>query len=313
MFFDDKDNFLHPKVTQHNNHMVMTNVHKETRTKFWNIDTRFRDDYDNYNLTTTGCVMPWYTFTLPQPINDVKSISVHNVELPISFFNVSAALGNNVMKVGSSLIVVPDGFYNSTTLKSAINTLLSGLSLSLDISANGNSSFRNTSGSAIAIEFAIQPSKTCASVTNGSATPDFDKYNIKLKLGWLLGFRNISYSILGGATLFSQGLVDLSSPRYLYLVIDEFTSSNSNSFISPLPTSIINKNILAKISVDYNIHPFGNVMVASNENGYLVSDCRSYNGKVNLQKLKIQLVNEYGKPIHLNGLDFSLSLKIDYE
>ena len=54
-------------------------------------------------------------------------------------------------------------------------------------------------------------------------------------------------------------------------------------------------------------------MVASNENGYLVSDCRSYNGKVNLQKLKIQLVNEYGKPIHLNGLDFSFSLKIDYE
>jgi hypothetical protein len=257
--------------------------------------------------------MPWYTFTLPQPINDVKSISVDNIEIPVSFYNISTALGNNTMKVGDSLIVVPDGFYTSTSLKLALNIQLTSSNLVFDISTNPYSTLRNTSGANISISFAIQPSVACSSVTNGSTTANFDKYNIKSKLGWLLGFRNISYTIPSNTFVMSEGLLDLASPRYLYLVIDEFTSSSTSSFISPLPTSIINKNILAKISVDYNHYPFGDVIVASTTNGYLVSDCRCYNGKVNLQKLKIQLVNEYGKPVHLNGLDFSFCLEIAYE
>jgi hypothetical protein len=97
------------------------------------------------------------------------------------------------------------------------------------------------------------------------------------------------------------------------LVIDEFNNGNQNSFISPLPTSIINKNILAKIVIDYQHYGYGTIMPANHYNGFLLSDRRSYNGKVNLQKLKIQLVNEYGYPINLNGLDFSFSLEIEYE
>jgi len=315
MYFDGKDSFLQPKVTQYNNHMVMTNVHKERKTKYCNIDTRFRDDYDNYSQTNTGGLIPSYIFTLPESINDVKNISVCNIEIPVSFYNISAALGNNSMKVGNSLIVIPDGFYNANTFKSAVNTQLTGTSLTFDISLNSHSLFNNTSGSSITIQFSIKPSNTCSTVTNksGTTTADFDKYNIKSKLGWLLGFRNISYTIPGNSTLNSESLLDLSTPRYIYLIIDEFISSNPNSFISPLPTSIINKNIIAKISMDYYHHPFGNIIVGNFTNGYLISDVRSYSGKVNIQKLKIQLVNEYGNPIHLNGLDFSFCLEINYE
>jgi hypothetical protein len=315
MYFDNKDQFLQPNVSQYNNHMVMTNVHKEVKTKYWNIDTRFRDDYDNYNKTLNGGFVPSYTFSLPQTINDVKTISIENTEIPISFFNISASLENNFMVVDGELITVPDGFYDSVKLKTVINDLISGSTV-FDISLNGDpySSFRHP-GKEIILDFAVRPSNTCLYVTNtdGVSNGDFDKYYIKSKLGWLLGFRNINYIVPTNAKLFSECLVDFSTPRYLYLIIDEFTSSNSNSFISPLPTSIINKNILAKVSIDYNHYPFGTMMVANNSNGYLVSDTRHYNGKVNLQRLKIQLVNEYGKPVHLNGLDFSFCLKITYE
>jgi hypothetical protein len=320
MYFDNKDGFLQPQVTQHGSHMVMTNVHKETKIKHWNIDTRFRDDYDNYSQLVNGAAIPWYTFTLPQTINDVKNITVNNIEIPISFYNISAALENNVMKVGTTLVVVPDGFYTSATLKTAINYRLSALSLSLvfDISSNGNpfTSFKNTSGSSIAISFAVKSSNTCSFITKvgaGTATADFDKFNVKSKLGWLLGFRNITYTIGAGITLGSECFLDLMGPRYLYLVLDEFSNGNTNSFISPLPNSIINKNILAKITMDYAHYPFGQVITANPTNGLLITDIRSYNGKANLQKLKIQLVNEYGIPIHLNGLDFSFCLEIEYE
>ena len=181
----NNDLFLQPKVTQHNNHMVMTNVHKETKKKHWNIDSRFRDDYDNYAQTTKGSLISGYTFTLPQSINDVKSIQVNNAEIPLSFYNISIALGNNSMLVGNTtintLITIPDGFYNPASLtystnsnstitptnsiqfKSAVNTALNSTGVSFDISLNGvpKTSFINKSGVDITIAFPVKPTNTC--------------------------------------------------------------------------------------------------------------------------------------------------------
>ena len=41
---DEKD-FLSPKVTQHSGHMIMTNVNKPSKIKYFNIDTRFQEEY----------------------------------------------------------------------------------------------------------------------------------------------------------------------------------------------------------------------------------------------------------------------------
>ena len=79
--------------------------------------------------------------------------------------------------------------------------------------------------------------------------------------------------------------------------------------MSPLHSSLINKNILSRISLDNNNYGHGAILPANLNNGYLVSDTRSYNGNVDLQKLNIQLLNEDGLPVILNGLDFSFCLK----
>ena len=71
-YVDKNDLFLEPKTTQYGSHMVMTNVHKQTKRKFINIDTRFSDEY-NY-LTVANC-----NVTLPERINDVKSISIASI------------------------------------------------------------------------------------------------------------------------------------------------------------------------------------------------------------------------------------------
>jgi hypothetical protein len=314
-YFDDKELFMGPKVTQYGSHMVMTQVHKETKKKYWNIDTQFRDDYDgSMNYLTQ------YNFSLPQPINDVKSIYVTNFELPVTFYNISAALGNNVFKithlVGGNLyhyIVIPDGQYNNTSIVSTINAQLvtRGFVLETDISFSivDNKSKFTFNGSYI-FDFAIKTNYTTSTSTN-LVNNDFDKYSVKSKLGWLLGFRNITYTINGGS-LVSENLLDLNRMHYLYLVADEFSSNTPNSFISPFSTSILNKNILAKISLDPQIYPFGSVLPANYCNGHLQSDKRTYSGKINLQRIKIQLVNEYGVAIDLNGSDFSFSIEIEY-
>jgi hypothetical protein len=237
------------------------------------------------------------------------------IEIPMSFYNISKALENNIIKIVnnnsgvSKVLVIKDNYYSISDLIYEINHELvlldlSNIAYNIDPNTNNHSKFSCTSGS-YTLQFAVK--------MNGSIVADFDKYNIKNKLGWVLGFRNISYSISVGSPIVSESFVDLMTIRYVYLCIDEFSKGNQNSFISPVSRSLLNKNILAKITIDYSTHAFLSILPANNVNGYLLTDKREYNGKVNLQKLKIQLINEFGYPIDLNGMDFSFALSIEYE
>ena len=316
-YFDNKDSFLGPTVTQYNNHMVMTNVSKPTKVKLWNIYTKFRDDYDQYTEQITGANITQYMITLPQPINDVKSISVKNMEVPMSFYNISNALENNLMKITnkvsgvSKIVVIKDNYYTVGSLISEINSELIALDLSgivFSVVNNNNARISSSYTAGFTVEFAVKRIGGSSSLN-----VEFDKYNIKNKLGWVLGFRNIVYSFGSGSPIVSESFIDISTIRYLYLCIDEFSKGNQNSFISPLSRSLVNKNILAKICLDYATHGFLAVLPANNENGLLLTDKREYNGKVNLQRLKVQLINEFGYPVDLNGMDFSFALSIEYE
>jgi len=322
-YFDNKELFVGPTTKQYGSHMVTTNVIKETKVKYINIDSRFRDDYSYSNLAN-------YYFTLPERINDVKTVSICNIELPLSVFNISDDLGNNyfqVYKTSSSLdgsmIDVSYGFYElspfyvSNPLKTVINSSLSnnGVSdLTIDFSNNYDSGttiintyngfysqFTNSSSSDITVNFAV------------TSTGSYDKYYLKAKMGWLLGFHDLSYTVPAGETIYSDSFVNLHFPRYLYVVLDEFSRGNQSSFISPLPSSLINKNILARISIDYKKYEFGDIVVGNQFNGVLLSDSRSYTGKTDLQKLNVQIVNEWGNPVNLNGLDFSFTIVVEHE
>jgi hypothetical protein len=319
-YFDNKDLFTGPKVTQYGNHMVMTQVHKETKKKYWNIDTQFSDDYDaSLNYTSANNYNAYYTFTLPQPINDVKSIYVTNLQMPVTFHNISASLGNNSFKITYNnvyyYIIIPDGNYDATSLPRAINIELSSVGLTvISFSITNNySKFTITNGE-YSFDFAVTTNAT-ESTSTTSKISDFDKNSIKSKLGWLLGFRNITYKY--SVTFTSDKFIEFNRLHYLYLVVDEFSSNSPNSFISPFANSILNKNILAKIILDPKVYPYSNngtiILPANHSNGYLESDRRTYSGKINLQKLKVQIVNEYGVPINFNGSDFSFSLEINYE
>jgi hypothetical protein len=322
-YFDNRELFVGPTTKQYGSHMVTTGVVKETKVKYINIDSRFKDDYNISNLAS--CY-----FTLPERINDVKTISICNIEFPFSLFNISADLGNNFFRVfktspvlDSSMIDISYGyyqltpFYGSNPLKTGINTALvnkGASTLTIDFSNNYNddgtiintyngffSQFKNTGSSSITVDFAV------------TSTGTFDKYNLKAKMGWMLGFHDVSYIIPSGQSIYSDSFVNLRYTRYLYLVLDEFSRGNQNSFISPLPSSLINKNIIARISIDHTKYDFGDIIVGNQFNGVLLSDNRSYTGKTDLQKLNVQIVNEWGLPVNLNGLDFSFTIAVEHE
>jgi len=322
------DLFLEPTVKQYGSHMVMTNVHKANKTKYINIDTRFRDEYNNNELVN-------YNVTLPERINDIKKMTVKSVEIPMTMYNISSALGNNYFKVTNSqpesnvyystIITLRDGIYDMTSLKTEINYQINNLTNSLgeilanklnylryDIQNNKSNFYREFVDNSpnLIIDFAIDK------------FGNFDKYNFKSKLGWLLGYRNISYVIknIYYSNQFNQyvyeisdTIIDLNGSKYLYLAIDEFSKSNPGSFVTPLPTSFINKSIIARITLDKSTYGFNSILPSNMYNGLLVSDVRTYSGKIDIQKLNLQLLNDFGNPISLNGMDFSLCLEVEYE
>ena len=301
LYFDNKDLFTGPKTNQYGSHMVMTNVTKTPKTKYVAIDTKFRDEY-NSNLTTD------YNITLPERITDVRNVSVTNVEVPNTFYNISSNLGNSAMKIttggSTGILVLTDGYYNQTTLLAELNARKTAL----------GSPFTNLVFDASFNKITITPSSGSFDFDFGvDSTGAFAKYNFKSRLGWLLGFRNQTYTGIT-AKLTSEFMYNLTGPRYLYLVVDEFTSNgNQKSFVAPLPSSVLAKNILARITLDNANYPFMSVVPANGSNGLLLSDVRSYTGKVDIQKLNVQLVNENGTPMNLNGADFSFCLQIEHE
>mgnify|MGYP006100239083 CR=1 FL=1 len=295
-YFDNKELLLGPKMSQYGSHMLITDVKKETKTKHVNIDTRFRDDYNDGNKNV---------ISLPERINDVHSICATNVEVPMTFNNISSSLENNSIKIvddanTETVITIADGQYNIEGIKDALNTAIA-------TAIGGSHVAFNVVNNKITIQ--TQASYTIDfNISNSSYTKKY----LRNKLGYILGFRKQTYLI--ETTITSESFAMTPFPHYLYLVVDEMiTQGNINTFVSPMSDSIINKNILSRISLDKNQYDFNTVLPANIVNGYLTTSVRNYQGKMDLQRLNIQLVNEYGQVMDLNGQDISLCLKLVYD
>jgi hypothetical protein len=322
-YFDNKPVFMEPQVNQYSSHMVMTNVSQEIKSKIVNIDTKFRDDFNN----DTSSVVD-YNITLPENINNVCSITVENMELPITFYNISSTLENNVFKVtvfvdgvegDTKIITVADGEYTKASLQAALNDAMDQAypstfhRLTFDMSDDKANFYVNQIDMIneyhYVVDFAVDK--------NGN----FDKFNIKSKLGWILGYTQLTYDTrasnlptnsLTFPIIRSEMFTNLSSSRVLYLSIDEFSQTKQNSFYTMMARSRNSNNIISKICINRNTSSFGSIFVANKANGYLLSDIRNYNGKCDIKRLRIQIIDEFDRKVNLNGIDFSFSLKIDY-
>jgi hypothetical protein len=246
--------------------------------------------------------------SLPEPINNVCSMTVENIELPLTYYNVSSALGNNVFKVTrlstppvQTIITVPDGEYTLTSLDTKITSLLNSLGLDIELTGFDTTRMNNSVSDNYSIEFAVNK--------DGS----FDKHNFKSKLGWMLGFTEVSYTIpSNNGEIVAERISNLTRPRVLYLHVDDFAQTKQNSFSTMMSRSRNSDNIIAKIMVDRSSNDFRKIFFANKANGYLLSDKREYSGKTNIKRLQVQLVDEFDQKINLNGLDFSFSLKIEH-
>ena len=175
-----------------------------------NIDTRFRPNY----YTTKSSDLHIH---LPTKVERAVSMRLASIEIPMSFYAVSAELKNNVFKVSwgvadasSVVITLPDGNYDiglsdktkAARLETEINAQLAAseagvatpnkLNLRYTVDPiTGKSRFYQDASAGLvpaAIPFKINFAATSA----GFVYPPSDNpHPLQLTLGWMLGFRSI--------------------------------------------------------------------------------------------------------------------------
>jgi hypothetical protein len=122
-------------------------------------------------------------------------------------------------------------------------------------------------------------------------------------LGYLLGYRNITYS--GSASYTSESTFNNIYSSYLYFGLDDHTGSQTitNTF-GVLQESLINENILGVIPLKGM--PFEYVF---DNNANFIYKKRDYFGPVDISKISIKILNQMGSVVNLSQNDFSFSLE----
>jgi hypothetical protein len=238
-------------------------------------------------------------------------MQLSSIELPTTFYTISKQLGNNFFTLEilntTTIITIPDGNYSPFDLVEYLNTLIQGLGSPFSdiiFILNIISGTKTGSGQLIA---AIKDPASANTMFSLNFQSDIngveDKYTpLPLKLGWLLGFRAGIYE--NNSSYVSEGIVETSGTRYLFVVVDDHNNNVDNGFYSAFSSSLLNNNILARISLQSN---YFNIF--SENNLSLITTPRDYYGPVDIQKLDIQLLDEYGRILNINNMDYSLSIQ----
>ena len=282
-----------------------------------NIDTRFRDNY--YSTSSTN-----FHLDLPIKFSDITTMQLSAFEIPNSYYYVSDKLGNNFFTItiedsgDSEVFFIPNGNYTAAGIVNYLNHYVSSsgplgsvtnfqdlvFSENIDTGTGTGGTGSGSAQMVIGIKTGVTLFNFSLNFQANSSDGEDTSTPLPLKFGWLIGFRNGIYT--GNSSYVSEAVIDLKGFKYMFLVVDDYNNNVNNSFYSAFNSSILNKNILARIS----LQSAGYFETAIQNNLSLVTTPRQYFGPVDVQKLGIQLLDEYGRVIDLNNMDFSFCLTL---
>lgn len=287
-----------------------------------NIDSMFRKN----TLVAPSTDMQ---MSLPTTVPNVVEMAVGQVEVPMTFYNVSRALGNRTFVVndGSSapkVVRLPDGRYQVThdqdkgqatktlaDIELAVNNAMRAAGVDADfvftvdkVTQRGVFATRHVPGAQPVVKemtlfFNVDDE---GNVDEGG----FVAGGLRTKLGWMLGFRSGTYWLKAPAgaapnavAAAAEAAAYVPNTRYMYLVVDDYCNESYENFTSIFHDSLNTKNVLARVDLGDTV-----------DHTRWTSTPRSYRAPVTLTRLRITLTDELGRVVDLNGVDWSTVLTL---
>ena len=165
------------------------------------------------------------------------------------------------------------------------------------------------------IKFSIHPNslKSIFSLVDGTTNMKFtlkfahsELKNICYGAGWILGFRYGEYVDVS-SYIMSEGLYDGGGDRYVYFCLDDFNHTSMNPHEVCFEKYSINESVLAKI---YLTDGKFAINIDDSSNGNNIVKTRKFAGPIDLGKIKVKILDQYGNVVDLNHMDFSFSLQV---
>jgi len=323
-------------------------INRKTVTKLLNIDSRFRSNYEISTSTNYLMDMP-YTINnaIEMTLCDLELPST-SYPLAVSYQNNYFWIRTvDVSDIENFYyIVLPEGNYYYQTILSDINLIFNELSLNLSIvvdldynniggigegtglttigvitQANIDNNIGYNAITTFELNFNGQflPDQHISQnytnqTINGADVKEFyytpSSIDYKQLFGWIIGYRKALYTkaiATSESTIFykSESIIDLSGPKYLFLIVDDFNKSVNVNFLTLSTRGMLKDNIIARISQK------GQCFSIQSQNDFSVyAETRYYYGPVNISKLNIKIIDEFGRPLDLHSKDFSFTLRI---
>jgi hypothetical protein len=318
-------------------------TNKSLLKKIYTIDSIFRQNYELIDNQSHN-----YIIQLPETISRAITMSISSIEIPLTYHNVSNYYNNNFFTIeqlssaGTSLATImvelSPGLYESRISSYAANDVRK--IICYDIEREINDKIQNVNFIDISnnLKFVIEPRSgfSCFKYDNSNNVTNniLGNYKIRInfnvnnpnanssncysnelyqKLGWQLGFRNNSIIIdSNDVYAVSTGICHINYPRYIYIALDDFQSSSQNHF-AIASDSIVAPNIITRI----NILSLLEEKTAFKQGAYAGDiyynhkHIREYFGPTSINKLKVQLLDEYGRPFSLNNMDWSFIITFE--
>jgi hypothetical protein len=294
--------------TQRNRQRQLVSVHSQFRTGY-------------YNAPSTD-----FRFDLSEPQRNVVAISIAAVEIPRTYDTISSTIGNTTMVVlGASddvawRVTLASGNYdvgittndddftaNVTAVNDAILSATPGTvddagtftensdgdaltsdNLTYSLNERTHKSTFTTDGGVVAIRFNVDET--------GSVDTD---QPLIFRLGWVLGFRYAEYTFQDSIS--SAGVAFLSGPRYWFISLEDQQHQHTAPFVVVYNDWGISRQIVSRVDV---AHKTDKRIVRTH-----LSLARRYTGPVDISQLHIRLLDEFGRVVDLNEMDWSCVLE----
>lgn len=273
-----------------------------------NIDSRFRDNY--YNSKSSN-----FHIDLPEPLKRVVAMEFTAYNIPISIHTINVTNNYFVIRKNSTnvstLIDISYGNYNTPCSNRLVDFAARNIEtiLSQKLMADLSYTMNLISGKSVFTNASSTDSYSLFFNTTNTNNFEFEERPLPLKFGWKLGFRYGEYILKPGDKVTSEGIVDFDSPKYLYACINDFTNAGTNNFIATFSDSIVSKDIIARIDYVHQIDKKNYFNTARND--AIQNASRQYYGPVDIKKLHIKVLDEYGDVVDFNTMDWSFTLQLD--
>jgi hypothetical protein len=210
--------------------------------------------------------------------------------------------------IENRVYTIPDGNYSNNDLIDTLNALLQSSTIQDDqfrniqftLDLNNNNSGTGKVTVAVVSNIANIRNMTMTFTTDAAGDANVTT-PITSRFGSNLGFTSSTYT--GSLSYVSESIMEPFGIRYFYLVVDDYNNSVNNHFVTAFNQSILNPNILARIAVSG-----GYFTLLTTNDLRIVTEPREYFGPVDIQRLHVQVFDDYGRQLNMNNTNFSFCL-----